>query len=197
MGTSWNDLPQQRIGDRTPSTVEHRDKLYHGVNSYCTIEFNSESSSEVAIGFVDKVELNRSIDTITETYIGLYGEPSLNAPSNVEYNGTLKKKITDDLIERGGREMNDNDATLEDAGFFTTSITKYKDGGQKADNLKLTWDLHIYTLSKYNKLHTIARGCTITSHKRVMDRANFIHDEYTFKFMSFKQEITNRYDRPN
>lgn len=173
----------------------YRGELFHGVNSYVTIAFHNETSVEddVDVGYVDKIELNRTIDTITETYIGLYGEPSFNAPTKVEYIGTMRKKLSDGLEHRGGRE--DEREGIEgksDVGFFTNSILNFKDGDLKGSGMSLTFDLKIFTIGKGHRLLTIAEGCTITGHKRIIEGSKFIIDEYAFKFKRFKQEIISR-----
>ena len=100
------------------------------------------------MGYVDKIELIKTIDNITETYIGLYGEPSLNAPAKVEYFGTMKKKLSEHTEERQGRTKTREDPIyVEEDGYFTNSIMKFKDGALAGSGLKAKFDLAIYSLT--------------------------------------------------
>ena len=177
--------------DFTQSQSYYRDQLFHGINSYVTIGFANEgATADVDVGYVEKIELNKNIENITETYIGLYGEPSFNAPSRVEYFGTIKKKLSDDMDHRGGREDDrESIARDEEAGFFTNSILNFKDGDIKGHGIKLWFNLKIYTVGKNQRMITTAEKCTITNHKRVIDKGNFVYDEYTFKFKKFRQQL--------
>ena len=170
--------------------IKFKSELFHGVNSYVQLIFRDEGTDSVVdVGYVNKVELNKFIDTITETYIGMYGEPSFNAPSKVEYFGFFKKVLSDDILARGGR---DETAENDKDGYLTNSILNFKDGEVLGEGKLLTFNIRVYTLTNRQKMITSADGCVITSFKRVMGNDSFFTDEFSFKFKRFKQTIEAR-----
>lgn len=178
---SFNPLPVE--GYPSPTQVRYRDILYHGVNSIVEIRWDSDSPTEPykVIGFTEKVELNKFIDVITKTYIGMYGEPAFNIPKKAEYFGTVKKFTTDNLSNPGGRGLK---------GQFTNSLLKYSLTEEEAlpNGLIDKFDVIIYSINGEGKrMVTIAFNCTLSSFKRTMNSDSFAMDEFSFKFKKFNQ----------
>lgn len=198
------------------TAADYRTKLYHGTQAYVIFTYHNKGFSypTQTAGFVSKVELIRILNTKTRTFIGMLGEPDINVVTKVEYEGTIKKFVSDTSYDREGSDgtiswvedfannlksdnvnyKNDKWKAANNIGTFFNTIqqsidSEYGRQGAKAEGLMREFTMSIYTSVGYDRIVTTARRCVVTNYKRSLKSDEFMVDEINFKFKGWDEKF--------